>query len=247
MKRLLISQMEKNHNKEKFYHLNTILIKIRLQDLSGDEYYSNEDLLYLTDYLFSVEYWGYYELLIFSNTLDVFNHESFMVLSREMVRRSDFYKEIPTNRRLISAMLLNAYITCIEREKLTDTTYFEKQLNQCYFIETEIYERLVFQYAQNLYKYKENSDQKAIIEMRKCIGAMKLAGSDHVAQIYEDHLKKIFKINNETHIWERNLIFLQSGIVERGIINMIIKENKKYDPMKTYQSENNDVCVNGAC
>lgn len=191
MKRLLISQMEKDHNKEKFYHLNTILIKIRLQDLSGDEYYSNEDLLYLTDYLFSVEYWGYYELLIFSNTLDVFNHESLMVLSREMVRRSDFYKEIPTNRRLISAMLLNVYITCIEREKLTDATYFEKQLNQCYFIETEIYERLVFQYAQNLYKYKENNDQKAIIEMRKCIGAMKLAGSDHVAQIYEDHLGKV--------------------------------------------------------
>ncbi|RKV83397.1 MAG: Rgg/GadR/MutR family transcriptional regulator, partial [Streptococcus sp.] len=30
-----------------------------------------------------------------------------------------------------------------------------------------------------------------IIEMRKCIGAMKLAGSNHLAKIYERHLEKI--------------------------------------------------------
>lgn len=45
---------------------------------------------------------------------------------------------------MISTMLLNVYITCIEREELIDALYFEKQLNQCFFIETEIYERLVF-------------------------------------------------------------------------------------------------------
>ena len=68
-----------------------------------------------------------------------------MVLAREMSRRSDFYKEIPNNRRLISSMLLNGYITCIERGKFLDALYFEKLLNQCFFTEIEIYERLVFQ------------------------------------------------------------------------------------------------------
>ncbi|MBS7021376.1 MAG: Rgg/GadR/MutR family transcriptional regulator, partial [Firmicutes bacterium] len=153
--------------------------------------YTKDDLTYLTDYLFSVEYWGYYELLIFSNTLDVLNHDVFMVLAREMFRRSDFYKEIPNNRRLISTMLLNGYITCVEREKFMDALYFEKQLNQCFFIETEVYERLVFKYAQNLYQYKEDGNVKAIIEMKKCVGAMKLAGSHHLAKTYEGHLEKI--------------------------------------------------------
>ncbi|MBZ5826463.1 Rgg family transcriptional regulator, partial [Streptococcus thermophilus] len=82
--------------------INTILLKIRLQDLSGESYYTQQDLADLTDYLFSVEYWGYYELLIFANTLDVLNHETLMVLAKEMSRRSDFYKEIPNNRRMIS-------------------------------------------------------------------------------------------------------------------------------------------------
>ena len=124
--------MESDSKQEKFHKLNIILLKIRLQDLSGEAYYSGDDLSYLTDYLFSVEYWGYYELLIFSNTLDVLKHDVFMVLAREMSRRSDFYKEIPNNRRLISSMLLNGYITCIERGKFLDALYFEKRLNQCF-------------------------------------------------------------------------------------------------------------------
>ena len=196
LKRLLYSQMESDPKQEKFHKLNIVLLKIRLQDLSGESYYSSDDLSYLTDYLFSVEYWGYYELLIYSNTLDVLKHDVFMVLAREMSRRSDFYKEIPKNRRLISTMLLNGYITCVEREKFMDALYFEKQLNQCFFIETEVYERLVFQYAQYLYRYKKEKDCKAIIAMRKCIAAMKLVESNHLAQTYEGHLKKVLEENS---------------------------------------------------
>lgn len=164
LKKLLYSQMESDSKQEKFHKLNIILLKIRLQDLSGEAYYSGDDLSYLTDYLFSVEYWGYYELLIFSNTLDVLKHDVFMVLAREMSRRSDFYKEIPNNRRLISSMLLNGYITCIERGKFLDALYFEKRLNQCFFTETEIYERLVFQYAQHLYRYKKRWIVKQLLK-----------------------------------------------------------------------------------
>ena len=50
--------------------------------------------------------------------------------------------------------------TCVEREKFLDALYFEKQLVQCFFIETEVYERLVFQYVQNLYQYKKERKWK---------------------------------------------------------------------------------------
>ncbi|MDW4608250.1 hypothetical protein NQ312_27910, partial [Escherichia coli] len=39
MEKLLISQLEKTTKREKFYTLNTILVKIRLQDLSEKIYY----------------------------------------------------------------------------------------------------------------------------------------------------------------------------------------------------------------
>lgn len=193
MKSLLISQLEKVDRREQFHNINVILIKIRLQDLSGKSYYTQKDISYLVDYLFSVDYWGNYELLIFGNTIDVLPHKTFMLMSREMCRRTDFYKELPTNRRLIATMLLNGFITCIENNHLIDALYFEKQLNQCHFLETEVYEKLVFQYAKNLYKYKKTRDKTAIIEMRKCIAALKLAGSYHLASIYEQHLEKLLE------------------------------------------------------
>ncbi|EMB82897.1 Rgg/GadR/MutR family transcriptional regulator [Streptococcus mutans] len=193
LKAVLIKQQENLKEGRIFHHLNVILVKIRLQDLSGETYYSKADLDYLTNYLFKVEYWGFYELLLFTNTIDVFKHETFMVLSREMMRRSDFYKEIPRNRRLISRMALNSFITCIERDKLIDALYFEKQLSICHFDETEIYERLVFHYAQNLFAYKKYKTTFAIIEMKKSVAAMKLAGSLHIAEIYENHLQKILE------------------------------------------------------
>lgn len=46
MEKLLISQVEKIEKRETFYTLNTILIKIRLQDLSDKSYYDESDIQY---------------------------------------------------------------------------------------------------------------------------------------------------------------------------------------------------------
>ena len=191
MEKLLITQVEKIEKRETFYTLNTILIKIRLQDLSDKSYYDESDIQYLSDYLFSVEYWGCYELLLFANTVDVLNHQTMMILSREMCKRSEFYKDLPNYRRLHSTMLLNCYIISIERDEYIDALYFEKQLNHNCFTETEIYEKLVFHYSKNLYELKSN---KAILEMKKCIAAMKLANSENLAIKFENHLSGVLKM-----------------------------------------------------
>ena len=194
MEKLLISQVEKIEKRETFYTLNTILIKIRLQDLSDKSYYDESDIQYLSDYLFSVEYWGCYELLLFANTVDVLNHQTMMLLSREMCKRSEFYKDLPNYRRLHSTMLLNCYIISIERDEYIDSLYFEKQLNHSCFTETEIYEKLVFHYSKNLYELKKNRSNKAILEMKKCIAAMKLANSENLAIKFENHLSGVLKM-----------------------------------------------------
>lgn len=192
LKNLLIKMLEKD-KPEKYHLLNLILVKIRLQEMSGEKFYEDRDIDYLTNYLFEVEYWGYYEILLLGNTLDVLNHDTFFILSRELIRRSDFYKDIPKNRQLICNLTLNAFIICIENEKLNDAAYFKKQLDLLGFKEYELYERLVFNYAINLFEFKKNKNNISVIEMKKCIAAMKLAGSNIIASKYESHLGKILK------------------------------------------------------
>ena len=87
-------------------------------------------------------------------------------------------------------MLLNSFINCIERNKFIDAIYFEKQLHNCFFSEVEIYERLVFTFAKNLMNFYMNDDKLSILEMRKCIATMRLVNCHHLADTFEQYLRK---------------------------------------------------------
>ncbi|EGQ2897425.1 Rgg/GadR/MutR family transcriptional regulator, partial [Staphylococcus pseudintermedius] len=86
---------------------------------------TKDDLEVLIDYLFTTEYWGYYELYLFTNTLDVINHETMMLLSREIVSQTKALNKLQLYRRMLSAMLLNGYMTCIQRQKVKDAIFLK--------------------------------------------------------------------------------------------------------------------------
>ncbi|MCJ0537595.1 helix-turn-helix domain-containing protein [Enterococcus cecorum] len=195
LKRLIFEEESKECNNATMKKIRVLLIKIHLYDLFGEKLYQEEDIHFLADYLFSIEYWGRNELLIFSNAIVAFNTETNLILLREMNRRTDFYKDIPQNRSMIASMNVNAYIFCVENSEWIEAQYFEQQLKETYFKETEIYERLVFIYAKAFHDYKKNKDEKALNQLYDVIKAMKLAGSIHLAKNFEEHLNKILQLN----------------------------------------------------
>ena len=191
LQKLLSEQQEMEREVKIFQQLNTTIIKIYLSDLTKEKLYTQKDIDYIVDYLFGVDYWGEYELLIFSNLLFALNHEMSMMLLKEMNRRTDFYKEIPSNRRIIASMNLNAFIMCIERNKWLDAHYFEKQLEMTFFKETEIYERYYFYFAKQMLRYKKDGEDNAIIEMKKIIAGLKLVDCHNIASSFEEELAKM--------------------------------------------------------
>lgn len=195
LKRLIFEEESKECNNATMKKIRVLLIKIHLYDLFGEKLYQEEDIHFLADYLFSIEYWGRNELLIFSNAIVAFNTETNLILLREMNRRTNFYKDIPQNRSMIASMNVNAYIFCIENSEWIEAQYFEQQLKETYFKETEIYERLVFIYAKAFHDYKKNKDEKALKQLYDVIKAMKLAGSIHLAENFEEHLNKVLQLN----------------------------------------------------
>ncbi|ARJ51891.1 Rgg/GadR/MutR family transcriptional regulator [Staphylococcus lutrae] len=189
MKQLLIHTSTNHVSPPYNQKLNSILIKSKLQQVTQTLCLLDEDVRYLTDYLFKIEFWGYYELLIFANTFEVLNHRTFIMLSKELCKRSDFYSAIPANRQLIAHMLLNAYLTCIKRNEWLDALYFKTQIKVYNFNETEVYERLMFHFASNLYDYKKYQCTQAILEMEKCITTLKMISCLHLASQLENELK----------------------------------------------------------
>lgn len=191
LQKLLSEQQEIEREVKIFQQLNATIIKIYLSDLTKEKLYTQKDIDDIVDYLFGVDYWGEYELLIFSNLLFALNHEMSMMLLKEMNRRTDFYKEIPSNRRIIASMNLNAFIMCIERNKWLDAHYFEKQLEMTFFKETEIYERYYFYFAKQMLRYKKDGEDNAIIEMKKIIAGLKMVDCHNIASSFEEELAKM--------------------------------------------------------
>lgn len=195
LKKMLSDEESATSNNLTMQKIRILLIKISINGLSGEKLFNEADVEDLEDYLFSVSYWGRNELLIFANSIKVFNKMTNLTLLREMNRRTDFYKELPQNRTLIASMNVNAYIFCVENSEWIEAQYFEQQLKNTYFNETEIYERLVFIYAKAFHDYKKNKDEKALKQLYDVIKAMKLAGSIHLAKNFEEHLNKVLQLN----------------------------------------------------
>ncbi len=195
LKKMLSDEESATSNNLTMQKIRILLIKISINGLSGEKLFNEADVEDLADYLFSVAYWGRNELLIFANSIKVFNKMTNLTLLREMNRRTDFYKELPQNRTLIASMNVNAYIFCVENSEWIEAQYFEQQLKETYFKETEIYERLVFIYAKAFHDYKKNKDEKALRQLYDVINAMKLAGSIHLAENFEEHLNKVLQLN----------------------------------------------------
>lgn len=195
IKKILSEQLVKaegNHRRE-FHRLNAILIKIKLSDLEQATTVSAEELAVLTDYLFRVENWNYYELLLFANAIDKLQHQTMMLFCRELICRTQFYREMKQHRLTVSQILLSAYLVSVQHKEFVDALFLEKTIEGLFFDETEIFERILFAFGKAMYDFKKTGSLNAILEMRKCIGLLRAVDSQKVADWYETILEKIVK------------------------------------------------------
>ncbi|MDW8761093.1 helix-turn-helix domain-containing protein [Streptococcus suis] len=193
IKKILSEQLAKaeRDSRREFHRLNAILIAYKLRNLDKTIVVSKEDTAFLTDYLFRVENWSYYEILLFANTIDKLGHQTMMLFCRELIHRTQFYREMKQHRLVVSQVLLNAYLVSVQTKELVDAIFLEKTIEGLLFDETEIFERILFKFGKAFYDYQNTGTSNAILEMRKCIGLLRAVDSQNIADWYESILEKI--------------------------------------------------------
>lgn len=193
IKKILSEQLAKaeRDSRREFHRLNAILIAYKLRNLDKTIVVSKEDTAFLTDYLFRVENWSYYEILLFANTIDKLGHQTMMLFCRELIHRTQFYREMKQHRLVVSQVLLSAYLVSVQTKELVDAIFLEKTIEGLLFDETEIFERILFKFGKAFYDYQNTGTSNAILEMRKCIGLLRAVDSQNIADWYETILEKI--------------------------------------------------------
>ena len=166
---------------KKNYRLNTIVVRAVLSSCSPDFQISKKDTELLTDYLFSVEEWGRYELWLFTNSVDLLTLETLETFASEMINRTQFYNDLPENRRRIIKMLLNVISVCIEGNHLQVAMRFLNYLDHSKIPETDLYERMLIKYHRALYSYKVGNSH-ALSDIEQCLSFLEFLDSFGVAQ-----------------------------------------------------------------
>ena len=170
--------------------LNAILIKSYMKTIDETVTLTSEEERVLHDYLFSVEIWGQYELLFFSSCSPLLSVQLLTKYTREMLRKSDFLQGVGKNLNIMHTLLLNAFMSCIEVDDLTNALYFKKQIEKNFFEENETYFRIVYLWAEGLLDSKQGRAEEGQRKMEDAVRIFEMIGCSKSADYYRNVIER---------------------------------------------------------
>jgi len=188
LRKLLLAEEKKIDVGGVHHELNCIMIKNFISELTKSNYISEEEKEKISDYLLSIDDWGYYQLTLYGNTIDAFSNTAMYALSKDVLTRTQYYKSIPQNKKLMIQILVNTVTVFVERKEIEYARYFRDAIVDM-LGETDIYERTIFLFISGLvdfYSGKEEGKQK----MRDAIDIFDKVGSYHLAKDCQDEFDK---------------------------------------------------------
>ena len=175
------------------YTLNSFektMVKSILHTMDSTIIPSDEELLQLTDYLFNVEKWSYYEIILLANCVRTINYKSFYLLTKEMLNNHIYSSLNKTNKRMVAQLAINCLILSIDEEKFSNCSYLIDKIKELLDNELNFYEQTVFLYATGYYEFKRQSCT-GIEKMKQAIKVLDILGEDKLKLHYTDHFNKL--------------------------------------------------------
>ena len=179
------------------YTLNSFektMIKSILHTMDSSIIPSNKELLQLTDYLFKVEKWGYYEITLLGNCVRTINYNSYFLLTKEMLNNYIYSSLNKTNKRIVTQLAINCLILSVDKEEFSNCTCLINEIKALLDNELNFYEQTVFLYATGYFEFKRHSDS-GIEKMKQAIQVLDILGEDKLKLHYTDHFNKL--VNKE--------------------------------------------------
>lgn len=179
------------------YTLNSFdktMIKSILHTMDSSIIPSNKELLQLTDYLFKVEKWGYYEITLLGNCVRTINYNSYFLLTKEMLNNYIYSSLNKTNKRIVTQLAINCLILSVDKEEFSNCTCLITEIKALLDNELNFYEQTVFLYATGYFEFKRHLDS-GIEKMKQAIQVLDILGENKLKLHYTSHFDKL--VNKE--------------------------------------------------
>lgn len=190
LKQLYEQEMNLAETKGNHHCLQALVIKGHLVAFDQKIQATEEEINFIADYLFTCDIWGEYELNFFSSISPLLDLELYYRYTRELLQKTDFFKELPKHRNLIQTILLNGLFKAIEERSMAKFTYFDKQLQTVFFQENEAYLRLIYRYAKGMVDCWQGEVDGGLAQMTEVIAILRVIDCQSSADYYQDNLDK---------------------------------------------------------
>lgn len=174
------------------------MVKSILNTLDSGISPSEEELLQLTDYLFKVENWGYYEIILLGNCVRTINYKSFYVLTKEMLNNYIYSSLNKNNKRIVTQLAINCLILSIDNEEFSNSSYLISEIKMLLDNELSFYEQTVFLYATGYFEFKRQLNS-GMEKMKQAIQVLDILGEENLKSHYTNHFDKLVNKKDESN------------------------------------------------
>lgn len=146
-------------NKNTINKLNHLMIEVMISMVENKELPADKDFSYITNYLFNCEYWSYYELVLYGNTMGKMDIEKVLIFSKHIPSKTLLMKDAGNLYAICINLIMNTISIFIENGYQNESRYFLVVLDQLDIEETMIFEKVLHKYYEGLHriKFEENS------------------------------------------------------------------------------------------
>lgn len=192
-----LAQWQKTGNTR--YRYNYTMLSIISDELNNVQTTDSVDIQELTDYLFSIEDWTYYELVLFGNSIPAIPIRTVILLCDELLAKTAFFQKNSSHRKMVIHTLLNASIICLLNDADEDSYRFQKDIANLINSETYLYEKNVLMYCEGLYLLKQHQETEGTKKINKALAIFKDLKSFTLADSYLTYLDEIVLKSHKTN------------------------------------------------
>lgn len=177
------------------YNLNSFektMIKSIIHTLDNSISPTEKEILQLTDYLFKVEKWGYYEIILLGNCVRTIKYSSYFVLTKEMLKNYIYSSLNKYNKKLVTQLAINCLILSIDQSEFLNCSYLISKIKKLLKNDLNYYEQTVFLYATGYFEFKKGQIY-GIEKMEQAIQVFDILGEYKIKSQYEEHYTKYVK------------------------------------------------------
>ncbi|WP_125604670.1 helix-turn-helix domain-containing protein [Lapidilactobacillus bayanensis] len=167
-----------------YNHLMLIMVNAMICSMNDQEL-NKKDIAFLSDYLFRVEEWTRYELILFGNTMSVLPLTTVNALTRELAIKTEDARELESNLTLIVNLLYNAVELDLIAEDEKSANTFLRIMKNINVGEELISERYLIAYAQALYNYRVDPSTDHESKIDRLLEVQKLINSNDFYLFYK--------------------------------------------------------------